>query len=136
MKKSDIFLVIALVAAMSMFVVAVWNASITARAIEEVKETQVEFHTTNHYGMTTDAVQYKVDCTWIVDHPITEDEALKIDILIRKTIAKSFQYYSNADIYDDSDKIMNDLRNRIQDVVFVIEPNGFAITQLCMHKHS
>ena len=59
-----------------------------------------EFSTRNssHYGRTQDGVLCNVKYGWYVNHPISEDDYLKIDLLLKRTIVKSFKYYTYEQI--------------------------------------
>lgn len=86
-------------------------------------------HSGSHYGRTQDGVLCEVSYGWYVNHNISEDQYLKIDLLLKRTIAKSFSYYTYEDIITIPDDFTVDFENRLKDAVFAIEP-GFIITHV------
>lgn len=86
-------------------------------------------HNGSHYGRTQDGVLCTVSYSWYVNHPISEDEYLKIDLLLKRTIAKSFSYYKYEQITKTPDDFTVDFKSRLEDAVFAIEP-GFVITHV------
>ena len=89
----------------------------------------------NHYGRTQDGVLCTVSYSWYVNHNISEDEYLKIDLLLKRTIAKSFSYYKYEQIINIPDDFTVDFKSRLEDVVFAIEP-GFVITHVLVTTKS
>lgn len=83
----------------------------------------------SHYGRTQDGVLCDVSYSWYVNHNISEDQHLKIDLLLKRTIAKSFSYYTYEDIITIPDDFTTDFKSRLEDAVFAIEP-GFIITHV------
>lgn len=84
----------------------------------------------SHYGRTQDGVLCEVSYGWYVNHNISEDQYLKIDLLLKRTIAKSFSYYTYEDIISIPDDFTVDFKSRLEDAVFAIEPSGFVITHV------
>ena len=136
MKKSDIVLLIALV--LTGYIIALGIMDLHSQITQTSKPEEVSsvLKSVNHYGVTNDAVEYHVNCDWYVNHSINEDQILDIELLIRRTISKSFQYYSHADIVNNLDSITIDLRNRIQDCIFAIEPSGFEIIHINIKQNT
>lgn len=91
-------------------------------------------HKGNHYGRTQDGVLCDVSYSWYVNHPISEDEHLKIDLLLKRTIAKSFKYYNYEQIITIPSDFPTDFKSRLEDAVFAIMPSGFVITQVLITK--
>lgn len=87
-------------------------------------------HNGNHYGRTQDGVLCDVKYGWYVNHPISEDDYLKIDLLLKRTIAKSFTYYTHEQITNIPDDFTVDFKSRLEDAVFAIKPSGFVLTQV------
>lgn len=88
-----------------------------------------------HYGRTQDGVLCDVSYSWYVNHNISEDQQLKIDLLLKRTIAKSFSYYEYKQIINIPDDFTVDFKSRLEDAVFAIEP-GFVITNVFIIKNS
>ena len=84
----------------------------------------------NHYGRTQDGVLCDVKYGWYVNHPISEEDYLKIDLLLKRTIVKSFQYYNYEQIKTIPDEFTTDFKSRLEDAVFAIMPSGFVITHV------
>ena len=91
-------------------------------------------YTGNHYGQTTDGVLYEIYYEWYVDHTIDEDVYLKTDLVIKKTLAKSFNSYSCEQLLKDSDKIITDITDRLNDAMFAIEPHGLYLNRIYIKK--
>jgi hypothetical protein len=87
-----------------------------------------------HYGKTTDGVLYEIHYEWYVDHTINEDIYLKIDLIIKKTLSKSFNNYTGEQLLKDSDKIIIDITDRLNDVLFAIEPYGLYLNRIYINK--
>ena len=87
-----------------------------------------------HYGKTTDGVLYEIHYEWYVDHIINEDIYLKIDLIIKKTLSKSFNNYTGEQLLKDSDKIIIDITDRLNDVLFAIEPHGLYLNRIYINK--
>jgi hypothetical protein len=87
-----------------------------------------------HYGKTTDRVLYEIYYEWYVDHTINEDIYLKIDLIIKKTLSKSFNNYTGEQLLKDSDKIIIDITDRLNDVMFAIEPYGLYLNRIYINK--
>lgn len=90
----------------------------------------------SHYGRTQDGVLYDVSYSWYVDRTINEDEYLKIDLLLKRTIAKSFSYYTHEQITKIPSDFTIDFKSRLEDAVFAIEPSGFVITNVFIKTKS
>lgn len=86
-------------------------------------------HNGNHCGRTQDGVLCDVKYGWYVNHPISEDDYLKIDLLLKRTIVKSFKYYTYEQIKTIPNEFTTDFKSCLEDAVFAIEP-GFVITQV------
>jgi hypothetical protein len=87
-----------------------------------------------HYGKTTDGVLYEIHYEWYIDHTINEDIYLKIDLIIKKTLSKSFNNYTGEQLLKDSDKIIIDITDRLNDVMFAIEPYGLYLNRIYINK--
>ena len=88
-----------------------------------------------HYGRTQDGVLCDVSYSWYVKHAISEDQQLKIDLLLKRTIAKSFSYYEYEQIINIPDDFTVDFKSRLEDAVFAIEPE-FVITHVLITRKS
>lgn len=104
------------------------------RSEDNVKTFSKGCYTGNHYGQTTDGVLYEIYYEWYVDHTIDEDVYLKTDLVIKKTLAKSFNLYSCEQLLKESDKIITDITDRLNDVMFVVEPNGLYLNRIYIKK--
>ena len=106
--------------------------SITKVAPSEntLKEFSKRSYSGSHYGRTQDGVLCDVRYSWHVNHNISEDQRLKIDLLLKRTIAKSFSYYKYEKIINIPDDFTVDFKSRLEDAVFAIEPSGFVITHI------
>ncbi len=91
-------------------------------------------YTGNHYGQTIDGVLYEIYYEWYVDHTIDEDIYLKTDLIIKKTLAKSFNSYSCEQLLKDSDKIITDITDRLNDAMFAVEPYGLYLNRIYIKK--
>ena len=98
-----------------------------------VKEFSERSHGGSHYGRTQDGVLCDVSYGWYVNRNISEDEYLKIDLLLKRTIAKAFSYYKYEQIINIPDDFTVDFKSRLEDAVFAIEP-GFIITHVLITK--
>lgn len=136
MKKSDIVLLILLMFTGYVIVLGIIDLRSQIPQAREPEEVSSVIKSVNHYGVTNDAVEYHVNCDWHVNHSIDTDQILDIELLVRRTISKSFQYYSHQDIVDNLDSITIDLRNRIQDCIFAIEPSGFEIIHINIKQNT
>lgn len=101
---------------------------------KDVKTFSKGCYTGNHYGQTTDGVLYEIYYEWYVDHTINEDIYLKTDLVIKKTLAKSFNSYSCEQLLKDSDKIITDITDRLNDAMFIIEPYGLYLNRIYIKK--
>ena len=90
----------------------------------------------SHYGRTQDGVLCNVSYNWYIDHTINEDEYAKIDLVIKRTIAKSFTYYKYDQITKIPDDFIVDFKSRLEDAVFAIEPLGFTLTNVFITKYT
>ena len=99
----------------------------------EHQEVLAGCHTGSHYGRTQDANLHKIDYEWYIDHNISEEDYHKIDLVIKRTIAKSFQYYTTEQLLTKHSDIPTDLKNRIEDSVFALQPYGWYITKLFIY---
>ena len=88
----------------------------------------------DHYGQTTDGVLYEIYYSWYVDHTIDEDIYLKIDLIIKKTLAESFNSYSYEQLLNDSKKIITDITDRLNDAMFIVEPYGLYLNSIYIKK--
>lgn len=100
---------------------------------EEHQEVLAGCYTGSHYGRTQDANLHKIDYAWYIDHNISEEDYYKIDLVIKRTIAKSFQYYTTEQLLTKHSDIPTDLKNRIEDSVFALQPYGWYITKLFIY---
>ena len=100
---------------------------------DEPQEVLAGCHTGSHYGRTQDANLHKIDYEWYIDHNINEEDYYKIDLVIKRTIAKSFQSYTTEQLLTKPSDIPTDLKNRIEDSVFALQPYGWYITQLFIY---
>ena len=91
-------------------------------------------YTGNYCVKTMDEVLYEIYYEWHVDHTINEDTYLKIDLIIKKTLAKSFNSYSYEQLLNDSEKIIIDITNRLNDVMFAVEPYGLYLNRIYAKK--
>jgi hypothetical protein len=87
-----------------------------------------------HYGKTTDGVLYEIYYEWYVDHAIDEDIYFKIDLIIKKTLSKSFNNYTGEQLLKDSDKIIIDITDCLNDVMFAVEPYGLYLNRIYINK--
>lgn len=126
--KLKIFLIV-LVSVILGFVIG--NSLITK--VTPSENTSQEFskrsYSGKHYGRTQDGVLCDVSYNWYVKHAISEDQQLKIDLLLKRTIAKSFSYYEYKQIINIPDDFTVDFKSRLEDAVFAIEP-GFVVTNV------
>lgn len=95
-----------------------------------LKEFSERCYSGSHYGITQDGVPCDISYSWYVDHNISEDEYLKIDLLLKRTIAKSFAYYTHEQITNIPDDFTIDFKSRLEDAVFAIKPSGFVLTNI------
>ena len=103
---------------------------------DTLKEFVERSYQSSHYGRTQDGVLCTVSYSWYVNHTISEDEYLKIDLLLKRTIAKSFGYYTYEQITKIPDEFTEDFKSRLEDAVFAIEPSGFIITHIFVKTKS
>lgn len=96
---------------------------------DTLKEFPKRSYIGNHYGRTQDGVLCTIRYSWYVNRTISEDEYLKIDLLLKRTIAKSFSYYEHEQITKIPNDFTTDFKSRLEDAVFAIEP-GFVITHV------
>ena len=102
---------------------------------DTLKEFSKRCYSGSHYGRTQDGVLCDVRYSWYVNHTISEDEYLKIDLLLKRTIAKSFEYYTHEQITKIPNDFSVDFQSRLEDAVFAIEP-GFIITHVFIKTKS
>lgn len=81
-----------------------------------------------------DGVLYKICYEWYVDHTINEDIYFKIDLIIKKTLAKSFNNYTGEQLLKESDEIIIDITDRLNDVMFAVEPYGLYLNRIYIKK--
>lgn len=91
-------------------------------------------YTGNHYGRTTDGVLYEIYYEWYIDHTIDEDKYLQIDLIIKRTLAKAFNYYTCEQLLKESDKVITDITNRLNDVMFAVEPSKLYLNKIYIKK--
>lgn len=128
--KSKTFLIV--LSSLIGFMIVVYVSSIysiTTHREDTLKEFSKKSYSGSHYGRTQDGVLCTVSYSWYVNHTINEDEHLKIDLLLKRTIAKSFSYYEYEQITKISDDFTVDFKSRLEDAVFAIEPE-FVITHV------
>lgn len=101
---------------------------------DNVKTFSKGCYTGNHYGRTMDGVLYEIYYEWYVDHTINEDIYLKIDLIVKRTLAKSFNHYTSEQLLKESDKIITDITDRLNDVMFAVEPNGLYLNRIYIKK--
>jgi hypothetical protein len=101
--------------------------------VEECQEILSGYHTGSHYGKTQDADLYNIDYEWYIDHNISEEDNLKIDLVIKRTLAKSFQYYTTEQLLAIPNDATTDIKNRIEDAVFVLQPYGWHLSKLSIY---
>jgi hypothetical protein len=113
------------------FIVGVSLYSVTKVTPSEntLEEFSQRSYSSSHYGRTQDGVLCDVRYSWYVNHTISEDQQLKIDLLLKRTIAKSFSYYKYEQIINIPDDFTVDFKSRLEDAVFAIEP-GFVVTNV------
>ena len=132
--KSKIFLVIlgSLVMGLMLgiYIGSIHSVIKVIRHEDTLKEFSKGVYSGSHYGRTQDGVLCSVDYSWYIDHTINEDEYTKIDLVIKRTIAKSFLYYTHEQITKIPDDFTTDFKSRLEDAVFAIEPLGFTITKI------
>ena len=104
------------------------------RSENNVKTFSKGCYTGNHYGQTTDGVLYEIYYSWYTDHTIDEDIYLKIDLIIKKTLAKSFNSYLYEQLLNDSKKIITDITDRLNDAMFIVEPYGIYLNSIYIKK--
>lgn len=134
MKKSDIILI----SLLCLFIGLVCGASFGFLKTEPkpIEENTISEYTqtTNVSLMTNDAVQLEGTCTWHLDVPSTDVDRLKIDLVISRIIKKSMVKYSYEDLLNDEILIFTDISERVKDCVFSIQPYGFTLWSLSIHK--
>lgn len=129
--KTKIFIVISfLIIGLTIGVYVGFHLSFVKVAPQECVLKQFSTHNGNHYGRTQDGVLCDVKYGWYVNHPISEDDYLKIDLLLKRTIVKSFQYYTYEQIKTIPNEFTTDFKSRLEDAVFAIMPSGFVITHV------
>ena len=101
--------------------------------VEEYQEISAGYHTGSHYGRTQDANLYNIDYEWYIDHNISEEDNLKIDLVIKRTLAKSFQYYTTEQLLAMPNDATTDIKNRIEDAVFALQPYGWHLSKLSIY---
>lgn len=101
---------------------------------KDVKTFSKGCYTGNHCVKTTDEVLYEIYYEWYVDHAINEDVYLKIDLIIKKTLAKLFNNYTSEQLLNESDNIIIDITDRLNDVMFAVEPYGLYLNRIYINK--
>lgn len=127
--KLKTFLIV-LVSLITGFVIGSQSVTKVTPFENTLKEFSERSYSGNHYGITQDGVPCDVSYSWYVDHNISEDEYLKIDLLLKRTIVKSFAYYTHEQITKIPDDFTVDFKSRLEDAVFAIKPSGFVLTQV------
>lgn len=84
--------------------------------------------------LTNDAVPYEISCEWHLNDNSDEIQQLKINSIVGNTIQITFQKYSHEDILNNVDEIIIDLRKRIVDCVFPLQPYGFSLGNISIKK--
>ena len=130
--KLKTFLIV-LVSLIIGFVIGMHSFTKVTPSENTLKEFSNRSHSGNHHGITQDGVLCDVSYGWYVNHNISEDEYLKIDLLLKRTIAKSFSYYTYEQIITIPDDFTVDFKTRLEDAVFAIEP-GFIIIHVLITK--
>ena len=101
---------------------------------KDVKTFSKVHYTGEHYGKTMDGVLYEIYYEWYVDHTINEDIYFKIDLIIKKTLAKSFNNFTGEQLLNESDNIIIDITDRLTDVMFAVEPYGLYLNKIYINK--
>lgn len=101
---------------------------------DNVKTFSKGCYTGEYRGKTMDGVLYEIYYEWYIDHTINEDIYFKIDLIIKKTLAKSFNHYTCEQLLKDSDKIIIDITDRLNDVMFAVEPYGLYLNRIYINK--
>lgn len=127
--KSKILLIV-LISIVLGFIIGINSFTKVTPYENNLEEFSKRSHSGSHYGRTQDGVLCDVSYSWYVNHNISEDQYLKIDLLLKRTIAKSFSYYTYEDIISIPDDFTVDFKSRLEDAVFAIEPSGFVITHV------
>lgn len=104
------------------------------RSEDNVKTFSKGRYAGEHFGITMDGIIYEIHYEWYVDHTINEDIYFKIDPIIKNTLAKSFNHYTCEQLLKDSDKIIIDITDRLNDVLFAIEPHGLYLNRIYINK--
>ena len=134
MKSKTFFLIISFLIIGLMIGVYVGFHLSTVKGSPQVTLKEFSTHNGNHYGRTQDGVLCDVKYGWYVNHPISEDDYLKIDLLLKRTIVKSFQYYKYEQLTTTPNEFTTDFKSRLEDAVFAIMPSGFVITHVLITK--
>lgn len=121
---------------MCVFIGLLWAGILTHVTNKVVEEPTIPEYTqtTDVALMFNDAVQLEGTCTWHLDVPSTDVDRLKIDLIISRTIAKSIEKYSYEDLLNNDILIFKDIRERVEDCVFSIQPYGFTVLSLSITK--
>lgn len=104
------------------------------RSEDNVKTFSKGRYVGEYFGITMDGVIYEIHYEWYVDHTINEDIYFKIDPIIKNTLAKSFNHYTCEQLLKDSDKIIINITDRLNDVLFAIEPHGLYLNRIYINK--
>jgi hypothetical protein len=137
--KSKVFIVISfLIIGLMIGVYVGFHLSFVKVSPQEctLKEFSKGSYSGRHYGRTQDGVLCNVSYSWYIDHTIDEDEYAKIDLVLKRTIAKSFTYYKYDQITKIPDDFIVDFKSRLEDAVFAIEPLGFTLTNVFITKYT
>lgn len=130
-KKIIVFLV-------CIFISLLWFGILThiTNKVAEPEEITIPAYTqtTDVSLMTIDAVPLEGTCTWHLEVPSTDTDRLKIDLIISRIIQKSMAKYSYEDLLNNDVAIFKDIQERVEDCVFSIQPYGFTVWSLSMHK--
>jgi hypothetical protein len=106
----------------------------TTNKVEEEPTISEYTQTTDVALMTNDAVPLEGTCIWHLDVASTDVDRFKIDLIISRTIQKSIAKYSYKDLLNNSISIFSDIKERVEDCVFSIQPYGFMVCSLSINK--
>lgn len=101
------------------------HSVIKVNSKDTVKTFSKGCHTGNYHVKTMDEVIYEIYYEWYVDHTINEDVYSKIDLVIKNTLAKSFKSYTCKQLLEESDKVITNITDRLNDVIFAVESQGY-----------
>lgn len=119
---------------LGIYIGSVYSVIKVIRSEDNVKTFSKGYYTDSHFGITMDGVIYEIYYEWYVDHAIDEDIYFKIDPVIKNTLAKSFNSYTCEQLLKESDKIITDITNRLNDVMFAVEPHGLYLNKIYAKK--